>query len=149
MIIYPCWDTVVQVYSYMLYNHNKPMHIFTGKTFLCLSYRSFFVEGCERHRVMFARRMEDVQWIPKREMFAGVVDIKNAWTWACPKKVFSLVCMGQRLSCCDSVTFNSSRPSAAYMRQWIGSALIQIMACCLFGAKFLSTPTLINSQLDP
>ena len=30
---------------------------------------------------------------------------------------------------------NSSPPSAAYMRQWMGSALVQIMACRLFGAK--------------
>ena len=33
-----------------------------------------------------------------------------------------------------SSCFNSSPPSAAYM-QWIGSALVQIMACRLFGAK--------------
>ena len=33
--------------------------------------------------------------------------------------------------------FNSSY-SAAYMRQWFGSALIQILACRLFGAKTLS-----------
>ena len=32
-------------------------------------------------------------------------------------------------------SFNSSPPSVAYMRQWIGSALFQIMACRLFGAK--------------
>ena len=31
--------------------------------------------------------------------------------------------------------FNSSPPSAPYMRQWIGSALVQIMTCRLFGAK--------------
>ena len=37
---------------------------------------------------------------------------------------------------------NSSPPSATYMCQWIGSALVQIMACCLFGAKPLSNPTL-------
>ena len=30
--------------------------------------------------------------------------------------------------------------SAAYMRQWIGSTLLQIMACLLFGAKPLSKP---------
>ena len=30
---------------------------------------------------------------------------------------------------------NSSPPSAAYTRQWIGSALVQTMACRLFGAK--------------
>ena len=30
---------------------------------------------------------------------------------------------------------NLSVPSAACMRQWIGSALVQIMACHIFGAK--------------
>ena len=30
---------------------------------------------------------------------------------------------------------NSSPPSAAYMRQWIGSSLVRVMACRLFGAK--------------
>ena len=37
---------------------------------------------------------------------------------------------------------NSSLHNAPYVRQWIGSALIQIMACCLFGAKPLSKPML-------
>ena len=40
---------------------------------------------------------------------------------------------------------NSSPHSAAYMRQWIGSALVQIMACRLFGAKPLSKPILLLS----
>ena len=31
--------------------------------------------------------------------------------------------------------FNSSPPGAAFMLQWIGSALIQIMACCLFSTS--------------
>ena len=35
---------------------------------------------------------------------------------------------------------NSSPPNATYMRQWIGSAFFQIMACCLFSAKPLSKP---------
>ena len=35
---------------------------------------------------------------------------------------------------------NSSPPSATYMHQWTRSALFQIMACCLFGAKPLSKP---------
>ena len=38
--------------------------------------------------------------------------------------------------------FNSSPPSAAYMRQWTGSILVQIMACRLVGAKPLSEPIL-------
>ena len=33
---------------------------------------------------------------------------------------------------------NSSPPSASYMRRWIRSALVQTMACRLFGAKPLS-----------
>ena len=44
---------------------------------------------------------------------------------------------------------NSSPPSAAYMRQWIVSALVQIMACRLFGAKLLYKPMLGYCQLDP
>ena len=49
----------------------------------------------------------------------------------------------------ESVTsFNSSPPSAAYIRQWIGSALVQIMACRLFGAKPLSKPMLGYCQLN-
>ena len=48
------------------------------------------------------------------------------------------------------VHFNSSPPpGAAYTRQWIGSALVQIMACRLFGAKPLSEPMLSYRQLDP
>ena len=34
-------------------------------------------------------------------------------------------------SSAESICMNSSPPSAAYMRQWIGSALVQIMACRL------------------
>ena len=40
------------------------------------------------------------------------------------------------------LVFNSSPPSAVYMHQWIRSALLQIMACWLFGAKPLSKPML-------
>ena len=43
--------------------------------------------------------------------------------------------------------FNSSPPSAAYMRQWIRT-LVQIMACRLFGAKPLPEPMLVYCQLD-
>ena len=38
--------------------------------------------------------------------------------------------------------FNSSPSSAAFMQQWIGSALVQIMACRLFGAKIWSQSVL-------
>ena len=35
------------------------------------------------------------------------------------------------------------------MRQWNGSALVQVMACRLFGAKSLPKPMLPYCQLDP
>ena len=37
---------------------------------------------------------------------------------------------------------NPSPPSAPYKCQWIGSALVQMMACCLVSAKPLSEPIL-------
>ena len=45
--------------------------------------------------------------------------------------------------------FNTSPPSDTYMHLWIRSALVQIMACRLFGTKPLSKPMLGNCQLDP
>ena len=44
---------------------------------------------------------------------------------------------------------NSSPPtSAAYMYQWTRSALVQVIACHLFGAKPLAEPKLDYCQLD-
>ena len=48
----------------------------------------------------------------------------------------------------DHNLFNSSPTSDAYMGQWIGSALIQIMACRLVATKPLSNPMLGYFQLD-
>ena len=48
----------------------------------------------------------------------------------------------------NSNEINSSLPSATYMHQWIGSALVQIMACRLFGAKSVSKPFLGNCLLE-
>ena len=44
---------------------------------------------------------------------------------------------------------NSSPPSAAFMHQWSGLALVQVMACRLIGAKPLSEPMLTYYQWDP
>ena len=38
-------------------------------------------------------------------------------------------------------------PSATYMRQWTGSALVQVMACRVFGAKILHEPMLTYCEL--
>ena len=43
---------------------------------------------------------------------------------------------------------NSSPPSAAYMRQWIGSPMVQVMACRLFRAKPLPEAMLAYCQLN-
>ena len=46
------------------------------------------------------------------------------------------------------LAINSSPPRATYVCQWTGSALVQIMACHLFGTKPLSKPKLSICQLD-
>ena len=43
---------------------------------------------------------------------------------------------------------NSSPHSAAYMRQWTGPSLVQVMACRLFCAKPLPEPMMAYCQLD-
>ena len=48
-----------------------------------------------------------------------------------------------------TININSSPHSAAYMRRWIGSALIQIMVCRLFGTKPLSEQRFRYSQELP
>ena len=53
--------------------------------------------------------------------------------------------MAARVRC----PINSSSPSAAYTRQWTESALVQVMACCLFGAKPLPETMQTYCQLDP
>ena len=50
------------------------------------------------------------------------------------------------LNSCTGV--NPSPPSASYMCQWIGSALVQIMAFRLFGTEPLSEPIQGYCQLD-
>ena len=44
---------------------------------------------------------------------------------------------------------DSTPSSAAYIHQWIGSAVVQIIACHLFGAKPSSKPMLGYYQLEP
>ena len=44
---------------------------------------------------------------------------------------------------------NSSPPISAHIRHWIGSALVQITACRLFGVKPLSKPMLGSLLIEP
>ena len=48
----------------------------------------------------------------------------------------------------QSVILLTHLPLVPYMRQWTGSALLQVMACRLFGAKPLPEPILNYCQLD-
>ena len=64
------------------------------------------------------------------------------WQLFCSLDTQYLVYAGQ-------VCLIQSPPSAAYIHQWILSALVQIMARRLFGAKPLSKPMLGYCQLDP
>ena len=87
----------------------------------------------------FGRAMECLLWV-------------FHWNWPCYKgflhmyvdyafKIAATSHMGQWV--------NSSPPSTAFMHQWIRSALVQIMACCLYAAKPLSKPMLGYCQLGP
>ena len=44
---------------------------------------------------------------------------------------------------------NSLRQSDAYMGHWTGWSLVQVMACCLFGAKALPEKMMVYCRLDP
>ena len=47
------------------------------------------------------------------------------------------------------IQINSSSPSAAYMHQWTGSALVQIVACCLMApSHYLNQCWLISSEVQ-
>ena len=47
-----------------------------------------------------------------------------------------------------SIFLYLSPPTFAYVRQWTGSSSVQVMACRLFGAKWLPEPMLAYCQLD-
>ena len=100
------------------------------------------------------RACSDEQWIKQQNAaLLTLCEGKPLVTNKFPSqrtKIAGSVSIAWRRHTRDMVSlFNSSPPSAAYMRQWIGSALVQIMACRLFGAKPLSKPMLGYCQLDP
>ena len=74
-----------------------------------------------------------------------------AW-WHQATKHYLMQCWPMSLMSCGvtgTQWVNSSPPSVACMHQWTGSALVQIMACRLFGAKPLPEPVLTYCQLVP
>ena len=83
-----------------------------------------------------------------------VIYLNQSWylSWK-EKKNHSVKKMQMETSSAKCQSFrsslNSSPLSATYMCQWIGSALVQIMACRLFSAKPLSKPMLGYCQFGP
>ena len=59
-----------------------------------------------------------------------------------------MLIVGHVILSASCTPINPFPPSAAYMRQWTGSSLVQVMACRLFGAKPLTEPMLAYCQLD-
>ena len=58
-------------------------------------------------------------------------------------ELFLQVVIQHKTSMLECSPFDSSPTSAPCNRPWIGSALVQLMACRLFGAKLLSKPMLV------
>ena len=76
---------------------------------------------------------------PKSSMFGNICWKSNSTSTISQWNKIHYQCIGIR--------FNSSPPSAAYMRQWTRSSLVQVMACRQFGAKPLPE-LLLACQLD-
>ena len=76
---------------------------------------------------------------------------QSFWNFA-PRMTMILLCSAKywmvQVHSTTECMLNSSPPSDACIRQWIGSALVQIMACRLFGTKPLSKPMQSYCQLD-
>ena len=67
--------------------------------------------------------------------------------WCCQKTSHYLIqCVPDPW--CTYIFINSSSPSAAYMHQWTGPQLAEVMALNLFGAESLPEPMLAYCQLD-
>ena len=107
------------------------------------------------HELTWYTTVDPSVWL--LHIFGKKMNIYNIWKiiiWLCLIPVIICVCF---LSWNISLPHicgtrgrwvNLSPPSAAYMRQWIGSALVQIMAGRLFGTKPLPEPMLAYCQLD-
>ena len=70
------------------------------------------------------------------------------WEQEIPQPLIIEISLKNLFKCPKVQWVNSSPPSAAYMRQWTRSALVQVMACRMFGAKPAPEPMLVYCQLD-
>ena len=65
-----------------------------------------------------------------------------------PSPIWCLVHLGCAIAMEYFTNCNSPPPSAAYMRRWIGSVLVEKITCCIFGTKPLSEPMFDYYQMD-
>ena len=92
---------------------------------------------------LVAQMVEHLAWIGR----LGVQIPLGHVTVSVSKTVSSIIHLCVENGSCFPCTIDvsnvkSSPPSAVHMLPWTWSALVQIMACCLFGAKPLSKPKL-------
>ena len=78
-------------------------------------------------------------------LFQDVYHEQNCdWLYVCTEIFWTLILKkhAQGFSCSPQgpILLTISSLNDAYMRQWAGSSLVPVMACCLFGAKSLPKP---------
>ena len=117
----------------------------------------FFVSQFESQNLVSEKKIE-IMAIIERKWKTYVYMLLTLWPALFLLMMCAVRCQGTEMSMVGSrlqkalqeLKFvKSSPPSAAYMRQWIESTLVQIMACRLYGAKPLCKPMLGYCQLDP
>ena len=103
----------------------------------CIIPQQWRVTGSSAHSVGKRNRLS---WLINN-MVAGDLATQES-------RASSVTVMTQSSPDFSAKMVNSSPPNAAYMRQQTGSALVQVMACRLFGAKPLPERMLTYCQLD-
>ena len=101
-----------------------------GSKLICLSKSG---PSCQGHQSIWSQRLTSRQLMVKPIEFEFELSL-TAWR--------------HKLNSCQ-LMLNSSPPIAAYMWKWTGSALGQVMACCLVGAKPLPEPVLLIINWTP
>ena len=84
----------------------------------------------------------EICWVTLTLIFVFWIFWKS-YIWQC-MAYFTIYAKGSQHS-----VYGLISPSATYMHQWTGSALVQVMACRLFGAKPFPEPMLTHGQLHP
>ena len=126
--------------SYISLSFFSMCWIYCTLSYISLFFFQFVQCTMETHSVLSVFNSQSIQVSLGHSWFKQFTHVSN----------FNQLAPAQN-QCWTSYTnclFNSSPPSVAYKHQWIGSALVQIMACRLFDAKPLSEPMLGYCQLD-